>query len=325
VFAAIRHCANFLLRSSQRFAVFSLRTGVFAVLNDSRAAHGLSRLAVPAMVSQIDSGLSAADAPFGSVARLQQESQQARRRIGGAGGGGGFGHASSASSAMDMEISEEPPESPDMAEQIESLFQRLGVDPRAQQQRQEQQQQQRPPTDSFTQWSPFSAAASSSSSFHRASPPPQISSSVEHLSDHHLASMLAETSLQNGTGGGFAQPPHAVHYPSMRTVLPAMSGGGFSSTSLEEIHSPWSQMRGGGHGSTSAGAASSSSASAAQDHAAAMAAVENATPLLALSGREDLLDMAYDSQDSVICTECAALVPTSRFQAHRKWWCQVEE
>ncbi|MDR3412072.1 MAG: hypothetical protein P4L87_14200, partial [Formivibrio sp.] len=97
--------------------------------------------------------------------------------------------------------------------------------------------------------------------------------------------------------------------------LPALSGGLNSNTRLEEIHEPRQTM------TNSAAAAASASSSA----SAMPADSHGATPLLSLAGRESILDHAYDSDSSIVCQQCAALIPKARFTAHLQYWCQAEQ
>ena len=94
-------------------------------------------------------------------------------------------------------------------------------------------------------------------------------------------------------------------YPSLRTVLPALSGAAHSTTSLELVHEP----------------ASAASANGSDSDAAAASA-----PLLSLQGRDAILDYAYDdTRTNVICSQCGALIPKTRFAAHLQYWCQNQE
>lgn len=148
----------------------------------------------------------------------------------------------------------------DPAEAVETLFRRLGVS------------HQPPP------------AAAAQPSHHYAQPTPHSNGTFT----------AASSSSSAHHPWPSAHAAASSHYPSMRTVLPALSGSSSSSsTRLEEIHTPHAQA-----------------------HSAA------ATPLLSLAGREDILEDAYDSHSNVICPQCAALIPKTRFAAHMQYWCQ---
>jgi hypothetical protein len=47
--------------------------------------------------------------------------------------------------------------------------------------------------------------------------------------------------------------------------------------------------------------------------------------LLCESGRDGILELAYDDTDNnVICPQCAALISKHRFPHHLQYWCQQE-
>jgi len=288
--------------------------GVFDVLNETRERHGLHRLAVPAHL--FGSRLPPAAPPPRQIA-AQHRAALGDETMEMEDGDGASHTRHTAASPLSSDLLAAMPPHLDPADAIESLFRSLQVADTSQQQPQQhhQQQQQSQPfamhvasqahaTAAFSTSIALAASSPASSSSFNPSPSPSVSVGPP---PQPIPPQAASAHVTATTTTGTSTTTPSVHYPSMRTVLPSFSA--HSTTRLELMHDHDHDHdadvddSGGGDD----GAAGSST-----------------TPLLAVSGRTDVLESAYDdTATNLICPRCSALIPRARFQAHCQYWCQA--
>lgn len=285
--------------------------GVFDVLNQTREAHGLRRLPMPHQVhaTQLPPGqqqqrLHAPQQRSGQQEESMMDDDDAASVY------PSSSHAASPALSLDQSIAEAT-SGLDPADTIESLFRSLHV-------------QQQPPPDQHHhqqqyQQQPHQPHPLHSQSFHGGVAPAAGTGSGWPGTAHpHAAS--APPVLAPGSASHL--PP--ITYPSLRTVLPALSASGTSSTRLELVHEQHHYAVAAAHAAHAAHV-SSSPFPAAAAAAQSSSLLAPAAPLLVESGRDSLLDAAYDDAHNVICPQCAALIPQRRFGAHLQYWCQAKQ
>ena len=299
--------------------------GVFEVLNDTREAHGLRRLGVPAEVAgtQLPSGA--------QQARIQQQQQRQQR------------HRNNEHMMDDDEEEEEAAGDDgeyahdlDPADAVETMFRRLNVQHSQPHSHSQAASHTGPPTGSlYAQSATAASSASPSASFFSASAYPASASAAPaahpgsyhqpHQQQPHQSSSGSSSSSYSHSYSPYSSSPFSdsspfgagdldpsvdgpmragLTYPSLRTVLPALGAAPNSATRLELVHEPTmmhvtspsasaaassaSAAAAAPTTAASAGASSSSSSASASSSPADVAAAAAAAcaPLLSLQGRE---------------------------------------